>query len=167
MRVDAGQASGAVANVGVDWERGGVEPAVRPRDADVDKAMGIRHGGRATEQQRVGDGEDSGVGADADREREHGRRSHGRIAPQHPHGILPIPPRVVEPQERAFVPVELLGPIDAAQREPRGAPGLVRRQAAAAILVLEEGEMRGELACEVLLTAIGLERGGPASRRIA
>ena len=71
---------------------------------------------------------------------------------------MPIPPRVVEPEERAFVAVELFGPIDAAQREPRGAPGLVRRQAAAAILVLEQGEMRGELAGEVRSPAIGPEQ---------
>ena len=61
-----------------------------------------------------------------------------------------IAAQVFEPDERARVAVQVLGERDAAHRAPRGQPRLVRRHAAATVLVLEQRKMRRHLARELV-----------------
>ena len=49
--------------------------------------------------------------------------------------------------------MELLGPLDAAERQPRGTPRLAGRQAATAVLVFEQQQMRRHLAIEARFLA--------------
>ena len=58
------------------------ERAVRIRAGDADEALGRRVGKRR-EQNAVHQAEDRGVGADAERQREHGDGREARAAPQH------------------------------------------------------------------------------------
>ena len=131
----------ALADVEVVGIRAGVEPDALPADADV-----VRHR------------KDGGVGADADGERQHSGEGEERVAPEQPHRVPQVPPRVVEPDERALVAVKLLHLLDAAQREPRRPSRLLRRQAAAQKLVFEEREVRRQLAREVGLRAPGAQQ---------
>ena len=51
--------------------------------------------------------------------------------------------------------MQLLRPIDAAEGQPRRAARIVGRHAAAAILVLQKGEVRGDLTREIVIPAAG------------
>src|SRR6185436_19722095 len=63
--------------------------------------------------------------------------------------------KVVEPHERAAVPVRVLDALEAAEREPGLAAGGGVGQAAAPELVFEQREVRRELAREIRLRAPG------------
>jgi hypothetical protein len=51
--------------------------------------------------------------------------------------------------------MDLLGTIDAAERQSRGATGVTGRQTATPVLVFEQQEMRCDLAIEALIIATG------------
>ena len=78
----------ACAQVEVIGIRAGIERVAAPDGAaDVDETMGFGDAGRRTEEQRVRDGEDRRVRADADGERHRGCEREERIAPEEAQGV--------------------------------------------------------------------------------
>jgi hypothetical protein len=67
-----------------------VEAAAVLAAADIDEPSGLDDADRCLEQQRVGDREDRGVGADADRQRGGRRQREQRVAAQQPRGVADV-----------------------------------------------------------------------------
>ena len=82
-------------------------------------------GGR-TKEQGIRHGEDRGVGADADRERQGRRRGEHGAAPQQAKPVRGILPRVFDPAKGPRVPMQLLDVADVAKGQPCGTPRGVR-----------------------------------------
>ena len=76
------------------------------------------------------------------------------IAGEHSGGVLQIAPCFVHPRERPRLTMELLGPVDAAERQPRRTPRFAGRQAATPVFVFEQEQMRRHLALEARFGAI-------------
>lgn len=149
----------ALADVAIVRIRHVVEAAPAVRAADIDQPVGLDHASRRMEQQSIRHGEDGGVRANADGERERGRHGKERTALKQPHSVLEIPPRVVQPHERPGVRMELLGLFDATKRSPRGEPCVLGPQTTALQVVFEECQMRSHLSREVWLRPPGAEDG--------
>ena len=103
IRVDAVEGGGALTDVEIIRIRAGAEANSAPSAADVHETGRFDHARRRLEQERVRDGEDRGVGANADGERHRGRDRHDRIAAQQPCRVHQVSSRVARPQERASV----------------------------------------------------------------
>jgi hypothetical protein len=119
--------------------------------ADVDECSRICHAHRGAEQERVSDGEDRRVGADADRQRQHRGRGEQRIPAEQPRRVAHVALRVGEPDKRARIPLPLLGLLDTTERAARRQTGLVGRQPPAAKIVLEKRQMRAHFTRELVL----------------
>jgi hypothetical protein len=89
---------------------------------DLDQRARILHRQRL-ERERVEEGEDRGVGADAERQREDGRRRERGRLPQRPHGVLHVGKEDLQAHAGAHVANRVLHGL-AAHRHARGAPGV-------------------------------------------
>jgi hypothetical protein len=69
-----------------------------------------------------------------------------------------IATKIVEPGKRPRIPVPIGGECGAAHRAARGKARLVGSHAAAAMLVLEQPEMRRDLARKIILGAVRTEQ---------
>ena len=124
--------------------------------ADVDETLGSATPARRPEQQRVGDGEDRGRGADADGERQRGGQREERIAAEQPQRAWRISrPRVVEPRRTSARRDGV--PSSARRRQARAGRRDAPRPATARALevVLEQREMGRESRARVGLRAAG------------
>ena len=106
------------------------------------------------QQHGVDDAEDGGIGADAERERQHRDGGEAGRAAQTSDRVPHVVSDVLQPPERSRVAMQVLRQRHAAHRAPRGQARLVRRQSAAAMLVFEQREMRRHLAIEIRVGAI-------------
>ena len=89
---------------------------VRPVAFEQHETLGLADG-QAAPDQTVHDREESGVGADPQRQREDGDGREGRLLEQPPPGVAQIRREVLEPARPALVPARLLHLLDAAHRE--------------------------------------------------
>ncbi len=78
-----------------------------------------------SEEQCIRDAEDGGVGADADRERQHGREGEGRTARHHPKGVTHVATEIFEPARAAGVARLFFDGLEAAEARKRPTPGVV------------------------------------------
>ena len=119
------------------------------------------------QQHRVRHAEHRSVGANRQRQRDDGgHRETGRAA-QRPRRVGQIAPEIVDPDNRPRVAVELLRLLQAAEREPRRAMGVVRSQATAAVFVFEQSQVRRYLAREIRLRSTGTHRVGDSQKKAA
>ncbi len=118
-RVNSGSA--ARAPVGDGREPGvGEEPVGRAiADRDETIRIGIR---KRTQQDGVHDGEDRGVRADAERQREDGRGGEAGCAPQHAQAVADVLAERVEPRQAALIAPGLRGLRIPAEGQPRRMP---------------------------------------------
>jgi hypothetical protein len=123
------------------------------RREQLHQTIGVRIRQRP-QQQGTDHAEDGGRGTDAEGEREHGDDREAGRTPERPDTMRHISPGVVDPGERACVAMQVLRLCDAAHRAPRGETSLVRTQAAAAVLVLEKGEVRGDFSRDLGVGAL-------------
>ena len=136
-----------------DRARAAGKTALVVRCEQLHETIGVRI--RQRPQQHGADhAEDGGRGTDAEREREHGDEGEAGRTPERPDTVRHIAPGVVDPGERARVAMQVLRVCDAAHRAPRGETRLVRTQAAAAVLVLEKGEVRGDFSRDLGVGAL-------------
>src|SRR4030095_16935242 len=125
-----------------------------PHETREPIAMRIR---QRTKQQGVDDAEDRRRRPDPEREREDGDRGEAGRAPQPPPRVADVLSQVVEPSEPTSIAVQVLQMRRAADRAASGEPGLVRRQPAPLVFVLEGGTMGRPFAIELLFGAISSE----------
>ncbi len=103
-------------------------PRVRPATQHHDQA--VRIGIPERPQHDPADhAEDRGVRPHPHGQRQDDRRGEPGRAPQHPHRVLQVPPRVVQPHERPRVPLQLLRLLDSSERPPSREPGFLRGHA--------------------------------------
>ena len=119
-------------------------------DADEPLRPGIR---QRPQGDAVRDGEDGGGRPDPERERDDGREREARVPHEHAYGEPEILAGFIQGEERSLVPLRVLRGFDVAERAPRGAPRFLARQPAAPEVVLEKGEVRCDLAGEIVLGA--------------
>jgi hypothetical protein len=125
-------------------------------DGDSDKP--IRTGiGQRTEQDSMDDAEDGGVGADAEREGADDDRGEARCAPERAHRESGVLPEVVEPPEGPRIAMQVLRPRHATKRASSRQAGLGIGQPPTLVLVLEDTEVRRQLAFELGLSAVRLD----------
>jgi hypothetical protein len=117
-----------------------------PAAADVNETVGFGQAGSGLEQERVRHGEDRGVGANANGERECGSYRKEWTTSKQPPRLSEISPRIIEPPERPGIAMELFRLFNAAERTPGRDSRLIRRHSAADEVVLYQGEVRGNLA---------------------
>ena len=122
IRVYPVEARGPLADIEIIRIRARAEATTKPAGADVNETVRFDHARRRLEEQRVRHREDRGVGADAKGERERGSRGKEAITSKQPPGVSEIPPRIVEPAERAGVAMQILRLRHAAERPFRGEP---------------------------------------------
>ena len=135
----------------VDRRRLGPSRRILPLpDDDQPVRVAVR---QRAQQHGIDDAEDRRRGADRDTDGEHDGDGKASIDGEPAHGVLDVAARILEPGDRARLAVELLGPFDAAEREPGGTSRRVRRHAAAPMLVFEEREVRGDFTGEVVVGA--------------
>jgi len=82
-------------------------------------AVGV---GQRPQQHRVDDAEDRGIGADAKRQCQNDDGSEARYSAERAHRIADIPAGVIQPCERASLPVKLFRVLYAAKCALRGVP---------------------------------------------
>ena len=131
---------------------------VRRRREHLHEAIGVAIRQRP-QQDGADDAEDGGVGADAERERDHGDGGEARRPPQRAQRRARRSRRRSSSQMNVRASrCRSLRVRDAAERAPRREARLVRGHAAAPILVLEQGEVRVDLARDFRLGAIAAKR---------
>ncbi len=120
----------------------------------VERHDAIRIGdGERTEQQRVHDAEDGGVGADAQGKRRDGDGGEGGRAPQRAHGVAHVLRERLNQGPRPCVAHLRLDLLGAAELDARGPPGRPRFHAAGDVLVFEQVEVGPQFVVERLLDA--------------
>src|SRR3954470_15058436 len=125
-------------------------------DGDPNKAIsaGIR---QRSEQHGMDDAEDCCVGADADRERADYDSCEPRRAQERSHRESRVLTEVAEPTERPGIAMEFLRLRHPAERASSRQAGLGLGQPPTLVLVLEDTEVRRQLAFELGLSAVRLE----------
>ncbi len=73
-------------------------------------------------------------------------------------GVLHVTPQILEPHEGARVSVQVLRQRHAAHRAPRGQARVFPSQTTTNVLLLEQREVRSDLAIEIVVRAIAAER---------
>ena len=128
---------------------------------DGEHVARTRHGERP-EQQCVGEAEDGGVGADAEGQRDDGRRGEGGAAPQQVDTMAQVARQIVEPGKASLVAHRLHGLRDAAGRDPGYAPSALGGLAAAAGVLGGELEMKRQFLLEIAIRAAPPEHAAEA-----
>src|SRR6266508_146941 len=93
----------------------------------------------------------SGVGADAEGQGQDDGGRESRRSAEGPHRMPQVAPRIVQPDERPGVTMELFRLLHATESALCREPGLFRSQAPADEVVLQKGEVGPHLAREVRL----------------
>ena len=122
---------------------------------DPHEAVGLTERQRP-EEQRADDAVDRGRGADAEADDEDGEDREAGVAPQHAERVAQILEQRLEGRQPALIAVRLAELRGRAQRQARGALGLLPRHPAPRVVVDEHREMRLQLVIEV-----SIERGAP------
>ena len=142
-----------------------IGPAIRHRFHDIHELFGMRIR-QWLEQRRVDHAEDGGVGADAERERDHGDSSEAGGLGERAESEAHVAPKFLQPRQAAGVAVRFTGLIDAAESNARLTSRHLRCHAGADIVRGGGFKVLGQLCVEV-----GIERGlgedGPESRQPA
>ncbi len=116
--------------------------------ADGHEPLGIRIRQRAQED-GVDHGEDGGVGADAERQRDQRRGGEAGRAPQHAEAVAQVLPQHLEKRQAALIAPGLGNLRVAAELEPRGAPRRGGIEAARSVTLLEHLEMEAQLLAQL------------------
>ena len=140
---------------------GDVEPGARRADLR-DRHQALRVGIRQPfEQDGIDRAEDGRGGADTERQRQDGERGERRVLPQSPGGVREVGGRAADDALPPVLAHLLAGRERAAQLDPRGAPGLLGREAGGA-----RGRRRpGRASARPRRRAPGRPRRGGASTR--
>ena len=104
------------------------------------------------------DAEHRRVRADAQREHQHHRGREDRTPPEAPHGVAHVPPQVVDPAPAPDVAGAFADQGRVAQPAPRGAPGVVLRQARVTLPLTLELQVETQFLLQVFL--------GPAAAKV-
>jgi hypothetical protein len=116
--------------------------------AEDDQPARVGHRQRAQEH-GVGEREDGGVGADAERERHHRDGGEQRIAAQAAHGVAQVASEVVEPRQAALVADRVEALRQGAAPHDGRAARIGRRRIAAARVLGRQLEMRAQFLGDV------------------
>ncbi len=125
----------------------------RPLDRfleDGHESIGITKG-RRLDQHGMDDREDGGVGANAQRQRQHHRCREPRRAAQRAQCVLDVAADIVEPGKRARIALAVLHLLYAAERTSGRDARIGRAHAAAPIVVFQQRQV-----CRGLARQIGL-----------
>ena len=162
---DLGRALAQVLDVRV---RHRIEPPPAFGFVDVDERLGLHERGVA-EEHRVDDAEDRCVGADADRERQHGHRREARMAAQRAQAVADVAREILDWGGTELVPRPLAHLFHAAESDQRLSPRFVRCHAGAAVLLDLLLDMEADLVVEPVLEfpAGGRANGAAATRQRA
>ena len=106
---------------------------------------------------RINNAEDSGVGADAERQGKNRCAGKARRSCQHTQRIAQILYRLLHPKQGSFVAMRLLCLLHTAVGALRGQSGFFRRHAAAFEIVGQQCKMRRHLACKLFFCTIVAE----------
>src|SRR5262249_39810044 len=115
----------------------------------------------------VDDGEDRGIRADAERERQDRGGRVARALAERPPSVAHVLEHGLEEHRAARVAGLLLRLVDAAELDERRAPGLRGREAAAQALLGLPVEVEGELLLELALLPLRAEEHAQAARDLA
>ena len=113
--------------------------------------------GQLPQQDSVDDGEDGGVAADAECEREHGDGRESRAVSQHAHRIADVFREGLDPGQAALDAILFPGLRYAAECAKRGGAGFVWREAALTMLSRRQLDVRSELVVEIGVVAAPAE----------
>ncbi len=146
------------------------EPDVRrePREvaiAERDEALRLRVRQRP-QQHGVDDGEDGGVGADAERQRDKRGGREPRGPPQHPEAVPDILRQRLEHREAALIAPRVGDLRLAAEIQSGGAARRRRVEAAGAVALFQHGEMEPQLLTELPLAPPKTERASGAREQL-
>ena len=116
-------------------------------------------------KRRVEEGERARAHRDRNRHSQTGDERQARILDQHPRAELEVEPPVVERSERARVALTLLRLFHSSERPPRRITRVVGAHALRDVSVLEQLEMRRDLAREVGFRTAGAEEGEQTKKK--
>ena len=165
---DRGNRSGGVAEIGDVRERqaeiGKIEECAA--SGNVDEFVGMREWERAKEN-GIDDGEDGGVGADAESESEDSDGGESRGFSEEAQGETRVVEERFEDRDGLLVADELLGLFEPAEFEESEAAGFLRRKTLTEIVIDVELEVGGELGVEVAVVFVqGADKAGKCRPQI-
>jgi hypothetical protein len=115
------------------------------------------------QQELIDDGEDSGVAADAEGQRQdHGERK-ARAAPEPASGVPGVSRDIFDQAHRPLVVAAFLEPRQIAELPPGGASGVDVAQPVASVVACERIDMKRHLALHVSIPRAPLEQGDDAA----
>jgi hypothetical protein len=127
-------------------------------DGEEAKLVGLWHG-EAVEEDTFGEGEDDGVGSDAEGERGHGDCGEAGAAAEHANGVAEVGAKLVEETEAEGGADVLFVGLDGAELDAGSAEGFSRSEAGALEVFGAEFDVSTEFGFDVGLDGVAAEKG--------